>query len=749
MASFFDTVAALNPVLWPRFDELTGTVVSDSSTNAYSGSYFPTAVLGRPSPILSDPSSFAVSGPAAKFTIAQAPLSDVRGNTTWCVWGYLTEDTVGFADDNVLFCRTGQIGLNLSNYIAFNSGNVYVEYTCGGVAHVMGYSVANLVRGSWYFIRFTRNGTVATLHVNEQLVDDDITLGTDPMDITWGSDGWYFGRAQSTAFTFFSRGTDEPILFDYPLPDADGLAIYEAAIGATFLKGRADANPTGILRSIFEPDPVSYPFRHNWSEPLIERLSFRSAISAAVTGGEEGVSEREAPRREIEWTQVLRDNRERRRLRALLWANQNRKWFIPIRQYAEQLVEPLTATTTMTPISPAYKDYETGSWIGFRQMSDTGEIVHWEEKRITSLNPNSIEHEPVTNNYSAYLSIVYPVRRAYLRSPQSVKGHTDAVEELTLTAQLLPEDEEVIPNRIVQFAPTIKYRDVEVFDGRVWQSNDWSENREYEIERAGEDVDFDTGVISFESDTIGASETFSYRMTIEGIDLIAQFLGWYYERVGAFRYVWVPTMQEEFDILSINLPEHQITVRDTNYSDAYALAEPRRDLAFVYWNGAVALRRVIAFELAGENETLRLDAAVPTTTNLRFISLVKYCRLDADQIELAWQTDNKVQIAWRFRESLTTPEGTGLSSLSPSASLSHSLSPSSSASPSGSQSPSLSPSLSPSPSSSQSPSSSVSFSSSVSPSYSTSASISPSPSVSESISPSTSTSPSSSTSPSV
>lgn len=748
MASFHDVVAALNPVLWPRFDELTGTVASDSSTNGYSGTYFPTAVLGRPSPILSDPASFAVSGPAAKFTIADAPLSDVRGNFTWCVWGYLTENLS--ADDNLLICRSGQIGLNLSSFLGFNNGNISAEITIDGVTHTLSYSISNLVRGNWYMMWVRRNATVLELGVNDAIVTAPVTCGSGDLDAgNWGSDGWYFGRAQSTGFTYFSNGVDEPFILDYPWTLVEAIAVYEAAIGATFLRARADANPTGILRSIFEPDPISYPFRHNWSEPLIERLSFRSAISAAVTGGEEAVSEREAPRRELEWTQVLRDNRERRRLRALLWANQNRKWFIPIRQYAEQLVQPLSATTTITPISPEYKDYEIDSWIGFRQMNGDGQIVYWEEKRITSLNANSIEHEPLENDYSAYLSIVYPVRRAYLRPSQSVKGHSDVIEELALTAQLLPEDEEPVPNRITQFTPSIKYRDVEVFDGRVWQSNDWSENREYEVERAGEEVDFDTGLISFESDTIAASETFSYRMTIEGVDRIAQFLGWYYERVGALRYVWVPTMQEDFDILSINFPEHQITVGDTNYSDAYALAEPRRDLAFVYWNGSVTLRRVIAFELAGENETLRLDAAVPTTTGLRFVSLLKYCRLDADQIELAWQTDNKVQIAWRFRESLTTPEGTGLSSLSPSASLSHSLSPSGSASPSGSESPSLSPSLSPSPSSSQSPSSSISFSSSLSPSSSQSASISPSPSESASISPSASTSPSGSVSPSV
>lgn len=729
MATFFDTVSALPPVLWPRFDELTGTVAHDSSANEYLGTYFPEAVLGRPSPILSDPSSFAVQGAAAKFLIADAPASDVRGNFTWVVFGYLTEDES--ADNNVLICRNGQLGIAGSNFLAYNNADIQARLRFGSTNYELSYPGSNLVRGNWYMIWLRRNGTVVEIGVNDAVVTAPLTVVGDDLD-PQGSPEWVFGRSQS-ANVWHSNGTDEPFILNFPWTLEQAIATYEAAIGATFLRGRADANPTGVLRSIFEPDPVSYPIRHNWNELLIERISFRSAISTAVTGVEESVAEREAPRREFEWTQMMRDNRERRRLRALLWANQHRKWFVPVRQYAERLLEPLSATATTTPISPEFKDYEIDSWIGFRQMNGDGEITHWEERRITALNPNSVEHEPLVNDYAAYLSIVYPVRRAYLRSSLTLTGHTDAVEEITLTARLLPEDEQLIPNRIVQFAPTIKYRDVEVFDGRVWQSNDWSENREYEIERAGEEIDFDTGLIGFESDTAGASETFSYRMVIEGIDQIATFLGWYYERVGALRYVWVPTMQEDFELLSVNDDDDQITVRDTNYSDTYALADSRRDLAFVYLDGSVTLRRVIAFELAGDNETLTLDASVPTTTNLRFISLLKYCRLDADQLELAWQTDNVVQVAWRFRESLTTPEGVGVSSLSPSASLSHSLSPSASASPSASLSSSLSPSLSPSPSASVSPSGSTSPSASLSPSssasVSASSSTSPSPSV--------------------
>lgn len=715
MATFEETVLALNPVAFWRLDENLGPVMSDASGNGFDGTYFDDCVFGVASPIVTDAGSSAVGG-----RVGSAPAidgSDIDVSVGFTVGGWILFKDSFLADTATILCHNAQWGV------------------LGGFTELS--DPALPVNGVWYFVVGVRNGAVMRLYVNTELVNERVDLnvsdqfhrhiigvnnghfeyaiaGTHTADAPW------LVGVSGGGNVWAADGVDEPFIFDYPLTEQQLVDIYEAAIGATFLKGRSDANPTAILRSEFEPDPISYPFRHNWTEPLTERIGFRTATSQAVAGVEEGVSERVAPRREFEFMQVLKNQSERRRFRALLWANQHRKWFVPVRQYAERLLESLAESATTTPVSPTYKDYEVNSWIGFRQLNDSGEILHWEERLITALNPNSVEHEPTLHAYSPYLSIVYPVKRARLPARISIDGHSDVVEEVNLTARLLPEDETLTPSRITQFSPSIKYRDVGVFDGRTWQSNDWSEKREYEVERAGEEVDFDTGIASFDSDTSGAGETFSYRMTLHGLDNISAFLGWYYERVGALQPLWITTNQSDFDILYINIPERQITVRDSNYSDAYALTESRRDLAFVYHDGTMAFRRVIAFELAGSNETLRLDAPVPTTTNLRAVSLLRYCRLDADQLELSWQTDQTVQVAWRFRELLDTPEGTGASSLSPSHSLSHSLSPSGSASPSSSTSLSLSPSLSPSPSASISPSGSVSPSSSISPSHSAS-----------------------------
>lgn len=741
--SYESVKLALTPVAWYRNDEETGTQMVDSSGNVHHHTYSPlgTFILGQVSGVETVPASRSIYSDhgIVKWEVVPSDDFDSRVTFTW-------EALVRATDEGTLVTISRNETLN-AVFFTGSAPSIICRFTLrvGATSYPIDSNI-NVLVNSWYHILAIRNGSVMRLMLNGVTVASRSDLPpTDPILVDTPTDEIGLGGTSHNQ-TFPWIGNEEEFTFyNYALTEAQGLELYESLINALFLSGRADANPTAILRSDFEPDPIEFPWRHNWTEPLIERISFRSAISQSVNGIEEGVSQRIAPRRELEFNQLIRDNVERRKLRAQLWANQHAKWFVPVRQYAEQLLLPLSLGTTTTPITIALKDYEAGLWVGFRQYDANGNVEHSEVRRVTSLTP--FVHEATTNAYVAYRSIVYPVRRALIPPAISVKGHTDAVEELTITFRLLPEDEALIPNRITQFTPTIKYRDVEVFDGQLWQSNDWSEQREYEIERSGQAVDFENGLMGFESDTVGASETFSYRMTLNGHENIAAFLGWYYERVGALVSLWVPSMQEDFQILGVNVPNEQITVRDTNYSDSYALAESRRDLAFVYQDGSMEFRRVIAFE-GTTNETLTLDAAVPAMVNLRFVSLLKYCRLDADQLELAWQTDSVVQVAWRFRELLHTPEGTGLSSLSPSASCSGSVSPSASASPSSSQSPSLSPSLSPSPSASTSPSSSLSPSQSPSPSTSLSAtsSLSPSPSASLSSSPSASLSPSGSVS---
>jgi hypothetical protein len=752
VATFEETVLALNPLLFWRCKDLAGTQITDYSGNGFHGDVVSAnVILGQPSAVETDPDARSVysTGTSVFFANNIAEIDEpppellFTGDFTIACFVRHQQQS-GF---QYLFARGGIAGSVVDGLQFLTTGNTTRTLACWFVTddgvdlhQVQVTAEVPHLNDADYFAVVKRVGATVTLSLNTVIVGQDTGADTNPLEVdasnrlVFGAGGNNLGPAKGWL--------SELIICDYGWTAAEELAVYESALNSLFLNLVSNVIPSAVISSDFPTEPISFPFRWNWAEPPIERLTFRTDVSRARTGAEEGNGQRVTPRREFEFQQVLRNNVERRRLRALLWGKQHAIWFVPVRQDAEQLTAPLLTGVTTIPVTTAYKDYEVGGYIGLRQYDDSGNITHWEEQLITAITPVSVESGALTNDYDPYLSWVYPVKRALLTPSVSPQGITDAVETITLTARLLPEDEAEVPHRLTVWSPTLKYRDYEVFDPAVWPSHNWDEEREYEVERVLDEIDFDTGRISYDADTIGAAEATPYSVILSSRAVIAQFLGWFYERKGQLRYLWVPTMQSDFEVLSVDGAE--LTVADTSYSDAFALAEPRRDLAFVYYDNSMEFRRVLSFS-GTPDETLVLDAAVPTLTNLRSISLLKFSRLDADQLELVWETDSIVRVAWRFRELLHSPEGEGVSSLSPSHSASVSLSASHSPSPSASESPSPSASVSSSPS----PSISVSISPSPSASVSQSASVSPSSSPSASPSPSASTSPSASESPSI
>lgn len=645
MASFLDTAAALTPVFHFRWDELdTSEPMSDASANELHGEYFTDAVLGLPSPIETDPSSFAAGGRIGRLLVAPSSLADVRGNYTRIIWGkYVT------SADGVLMARNGQLGLNGSNFIAFNNGDIQIAIAIGGNNYVLGYPESNLTPDTYYMIRETRNGTLVKLHVNEVLVDQ-VTVTGSPIDIGL-SDGWYFGRSQS-ANAHFCSGADEGILYNYAITDPQGLELYESALNSLSLTGYSNVISSAILYSDIEPEPISFPFRHNWNDDWIERISFATGVSTATKGYESANAQRIKPRREIEFVQVTRDDAERRMLRAKLNAHQSRKWLIPMLDDRERLATAINSGATTITTDTLYRDYEIGGRVGLRQLDATGAVIASEELLIGNLTDTEITTStPTVNSYTS--PEVYPVRRAILESSIQPRGHTDAVEEVTILARLIAEDEKSTPHRIVEWTPATTYKSYEVFPFAQWPNN-WSELRDYSIDRQGEEVDYDLGSFTTESDSTAASETFSWRIILDTKQKQAEFLGWFYAQAGSLNYLWVPTMQRDFEVVSS--ASDDLTVKGHNYSENYSGSEFRRDIAFIYSDNSIVIRRIESSSISGANEILELDNSVPSLTNLRSVSYLLFCRLDNDTIERACATDTKARFAWLFREMLVSPD---------------------------------------------------------------------------------------------
>lgn len=112
-------------------------------------------------------------------------------------------------------------------------------------------------------------------------------------------------------------------------------------------------------------------------------------------------------------------------------------------------------------------------------------------------------------------------------------------------------------------------------------------------------------------------------------------------------------MQRNFAVVTSSGDD--LTVEGHNYFDNFSGSEFRRDIAFVYNDNTMVLRRIESVSLSGANETLDLDGLVPSLTNLRSVSYLLFCRLDGDSLEIARVTDTKARFAWRFTEILSSP----------------------------------------------------------------------------------------------
>lgn len=652
MSALTDVVLALSPIFFGvLYDELGSTVITDLSGNDNHGTYDPAAIFGQPSPIETDAASRSVGNIVGSIPAPALSQMDLTTNLTNI--GFTYYDDVLAATVH-LWGRKQQFGQSNGMQAGINGGVIssHVTLDTGGSGTFYPLTDPILpVTGNWYMMSTVRNSGTHALYTNDRLANSRSDLTTDPI-IGTGLP-WFIGRSENSA-AFPGLRSCMLIFFDYALNQAQIASIFQAAINSLFLVGVSNVVPSAILYSDVEPASISAPIRHNWVDPLIERVSFASGISTAIKGYEQANQQRVKPRREIEISQLLKDDYERRMFRAKLNAQQARKWFIPLLHDRERLTTSLSAGATTIATDTQYKCYEVGGYVGVRELNDAGRITTWEEALITALTNSlvTIATPGLVNTYTN--PEVYPVSRAILPNEQSLRGHTDSVEDTSILTRLLAEDEKVTPRRIVAWTPTITYKSHEVFDPTEWRSHDWTELRDYNVQRVRSETDFEVGMFSVDSDAIGAGESFTYRTTLETKQKQAELLGWFYARAGSLNYLWVPTMQRDFQILQID--DADLSVQGHNYFENFAGSEYRRDLAFIYHDNTTVLRRIVSVSLDDVNEVLTLNADVPTLSNLRSISYLLFCRLENDTLEIAHITDTKARFAWRFREVLSSPE---------------------------------------------------------------------------------------------
>src|ERR1044072_5175247 len=721
--SYESTMSSLNPVLYWRLDESSvasdGDTITDISGNDlhgtldYGGSS-PLQVYGNTSPIETDDASrsfyinnlpFTSKGIVAR---ASDSLLEIAANITVMMW--VKPRALGlslFAKEKTFDGICYQLEIDTNGRFRFAIRDS-AETSWSAIAPV---EFQEEMLDQWWFVVGVRLGDALVIYV-DTVVRGSTTV-TSSLDTLTESGQLRLSAGISGDYDYFA---DEVAIFDYALSGSQIASIYEAALNALTMRGQCDIRTSATLSSSDDPDPVAYSFRHNWEKPVIERFRARTGVFKPTNGSTQLRRQRSALRRQVEYQHLLYNEKLRRQFDARSFGGRT-----ALVQFEPDKVQ--VASLAQGAMSAAFdtrlRDFEAGHRVLIYQDDD-----NYEFQTLTNVTDDAVEwSEGLSQAYTR--PWIKPARIARLPVEQSVEMQTDVVGDSSTIYEYLAEDEVFNPRRATPFVETLSYRGREAFDLREWQGHDYSELPviEYVAERS--ELDDGTGVVSAKQYQWGANVTQPYNMNLQGRELIAKLLGWINYRSGQYQPFWMPTFKQ--DLKPLARSGNVLLVEGHEFSQLYANSSSRSDLAFVYRDGTVAMRHIESFSVDGANDALSLDSTVPTLTNLRWLSFLRRVILSSDDIEIAWETDEVVKVAFAVVDApldlalgspsvSPSPSGPTSTSLRPSQSSSRSLSPSSSLSPSASISPTASPSLSPSHSASSSTSPSGSISPSSSPS---------------------------------
>jgi hypothetical protein len=378
----------------------------------------------------------------------------------------------------------------------------------------------------------------------------------------------------------------------------------------------------------------------DWSDGCVERMGWLTDVMTAYDGTEQRVRLRNNPRREFEWQYTLRGN-DLNRLDALLWGWQSRVYAMPLWMDARFLSASLAAGSLSVPLATQYLGYVAGGLVILWQNGGTFEAIE-----VASVSPGGVTPSTPTQNSWPSGTMVMPARLARLPAAVSISRVTDTVGQTMISFAIEPG---LGRGGLGSWAPP----DYQGYDVLTTLPNR-KDAQNVEVLRSFERIDFETGAVSAVTRVDHPQIGTPFGWLLQGRAAIAAFLAFLEARVGRWTPFWAPTFQNDIELTRPILPaDTQIGVKDAGYERYYDGHPLRRDLAFMLPDRSWLFRRITSVTPgnAGE-ELLALDAplgvAVPIT-GLPLVSFMNLCRLDHDQVDLAWVSDSVATVSVRLR----------------------------------------------------------------------------------------------------
>lgn len=405
-----------------------------------------------------------------------------------------------------------------------------------------------------------------------------------------------------------------------------------------------------------------FPFIHDWNEDIMERVAYLTDVTEAKSGKEQRRKIRSRPRRQFEYKTLVAtedDPTTNARLRALyhnlMFSWQGKTFILPIWTDVQFLTSDLLAGATSLSINTIGYDFDPDSFLVFWTDPENYELA-----RIDSMTTSSLTFtSPTLKSWKKGVTRVVPGRLGNIG--QDIIKSSGITYELENAAQSWNINVKDIPsnNRILtSYTPTYTYKGYEIFT----DLHDFSSDPGIEIYRPLRALDYETGIFTLDSRYSGNRERVECVLLLKDRTEISKFFAFFAARSGRWTPVWIPSWSQDFQIVENVSPSNtEIKIKDIGYTKFVAAHPARRDILAVKPNGLLYPRRITDSINNGDGtETITLDTsfgfAITTGITFERVCYLRFCRLDADLVELDWNTDGILQVKLVFTDLINSPE---------------------------------------------------------------------------------------------
>jgi len=435
----------------------------------------------------------------------------------------------------------------------------------------------------------------------------------------------------------------EPAVWPDPPLEVDALGLESTA--------RPDP-PAALLATLIEvvwrePPPRGiFAFRHDWSQPWVERWEWRTQILRSRDGTESRIRLRRHPRRYLE-TLVTAWDAGAIGLDAWLTEHQGREALFPIWPVARRVATAANAGSTTLQLDavtdPLMRATQTETLDNWGQGPALIQAPDGDVQQVTvtafdtALNQASLDL-PLARPVVAGSTFV-PLVRGVVPDATTARRHCAAITGQPVEILL---DERV---REWPFTPDLTLEGVPV----ITEAEQWQPEPSIDYQARIERIDNRLGRPWIRRVDDRPSRILSRRWLAAGQAATDRLLGLFEYLAGRLNPVWLP---DEFTGLALAQPaaggDDHLLLRRARLP--WHWEEPGLGLLIRSTNDAPVAARVARLEAESETEA-RLLLADPIPVDVPVgtpVTPLHLTRLDQDRVEFTWHTDEVLEVAVRF-----------------------------------------------------------------------------------------------------